>query len=587
MHVPPRGEEPTPPDTERDRLIEAIYRIALDPQSYDDFMDRWGGYVSRRLLSHKGAAPPPEPANAPELDPHFAIATQLLDQTMPPPVPPDAPGDGLDANSDSDNCAAPRFLIDSVGRIVWYNTASERLLGLRRGATLDDLPLEPGPLAALRRMAARMGASAEGRPPLALVMPLAQSGEVLHMQAGVIPDGAENEVIVVAPLAARWPAAMAALLRDDFGLTRSETEICEWIANGHSAAQIAGARDSALATVRTQIKRIMAKMRTTAQPELVRLLHLLMRLAETHRYADGIATAPETARRYLRVNGRAMPVNLHGPEDGAPVIFLHGMLDGTDITQEAHRLLDTLKLRLVCPVRPFFGAAEGDPGPPEGALARMASDIAQLMRQMGLGRAVLMGHMAGALYAFAAAAETPERFAGVVNVAGGVPILGPGQFASMAPRQRLVAYTARYSPAVLPFVLRAGVRQLRSGGERRFLLSLYQDAPADLPVALRPEVQAILRGGYRFSVAQGHRAFEIDSHHVVQDWTEIVERVALPVQLVHGTEDPVVSIASVRAFADGRANCELIEAPETGQLVFYKTPGLALRAARELLDGVE
>ncbi len=577
--TPPPRDSARP--TEHDRLIEAIYRIALDPQSYDDFMDRWGGYVNRRLLSRADTKSAPEPANAPELTSHFAIATRLLDQTMPPPTPLDSRSDGT---GDGDTRGAPRFLIDRAGRIVWHNVAAERLLGLRRGSTMDDLPLDPGPMAALRRLTDALGEPRRaGRTlPLMLMLPLGDAGEVMHAQAEVVPDGTSDEVVVVAPLTTHWPAAMTTLLRDDFGLTPSEAEICEWIARGHSAALIAEVRTSALATVRTQIKRIMAKMHTAAQPELVRLLHLLMRLADSH--PGGIAATPPAGPdvREIRVGDRRMPVDLHGPEGGAPVIFLHGMLDGTGITPECAAVLHRLNLRLVCPNRPFFGAAEGDRGPTATAPARLARDIARLIHDMGLKRPVLMGHMAGAVYAYATGAEL-EHCAGIVNVAGGVPMLGPGQFTAMAPRQRLVAYTARYSPSILPFIIRAGIRQMRTGGERRFLLSLYENTPCDLEIATRPEVQEILRAGYRFAVAQGHRAFEIDSQHVVQDWSALAQTVQVPVRLVHGVGDPVVTIQSVRDFAT-RHGVELTEVEGAGQLVFYKAPEIVLGAARALLD---
>ena len=60
--------------TRKDQLIEAIYRIALDPQSYDTFMDHWDDYVADRLGDADATA---------ELDQHFAIASRLLEETIP------------------------------------------------------------------------------------------------------------------------------------------------------------------------------------------------------------------------------------------------------------------------------------------------------------------------------------------------------------------------------------------------------------------------------------------------------------------------------------------------------------------------
>lgn len=572
---------------EKDRLIESIYRIALDPQSYDAFMELWAGYVSARLADTDpdSAGEDMVAADTHELSGHFQIATSLLDKTMPPPTPLDAPRTDRLHGAAGEN-GAPRFLLDCNGRIVWHNAAAQRLLQLDRSSTIDRLQADDESRARLAQLCEGLKQTGHKRRSLPVVvgLRLPERGDTLHFQAQAMPNGDIDEVVLVAPMGAGWPAGMEILLRDDFGLTPSEAEICEQVADGLPAAGIASLRGSALATVRTQLKRIMAKMRVASQPELVRLLHLLMRLAETHREEPSRTAPAGTELRHVRLPERRMPVVRFGPETGDPVLFLHGMLDGVEISRDCAALLNTLNLQLICPVRPCFGGAEEDRGPTRTAPQRLAADLQILIGHLRLSRVVLMGHMAGSVYAFAAAAAVPAgQLAGVVNVAGGVPILSPAQLSSMAPRQRLVAYTARYSPAFLPFILRAGIRQMRAGGERRFLLSLYENAPQDLAVAMEDEIQRILLGGYRFSVAQGHRAFEIDSAQVVHDWSALVRASRAPVRLIHGRHDPVVSIASVHDFAAGDpGRITVQEVPDCGQLVFYKRPAIALRAARSL-----
>jgi pimeloyl-ACP methyl ester carboxylesterase/DNA-binding CsgD family transcriptional regulator len=564
-------------EAQRGQLIEAIYRIALDPQSYDAFMHRWDAYITQRLLAREapGGSEDAEPP-VPGLESHFQIADRLLEQTMPPPNPP-----GVDAALAVRT--APRFLIDRTGRVVWHNAVAARLFDLDRVRALDDLGMDAPARATLQRMVD----DPDTARPAVIGLHSAGNGDVVHCRVQPIRNDGADPVILVAPVTTAWPAAMAVLLREDFGLTPSEIEVCEAVADGRSAAQIALARGAALGTVRTQIKKVMAKTGTGSGPELVRLLHVLMRLAEDQR---GMPTVPGTSGgqgRPIMLARGAMPVDVHGPQTGDAVIFLHGMLDGTGITARCGELLDWLRLRMICPIRPFFGPAAGDPGPAATAPRRFADDIQTLIRTMRLNRVVVMGHMAGAVYAHAAAAAAPAgQVAGIVNVAGGVPILGPGQFAAMTPRQRLVAYTARYSPRVLPFVLRAGIRQMRTGGERKFLMSLYETSPMDLPIATDPDIERILLDGFRFSVAQGHQAFEVDSRQVVNDWSAIADSHDLPVRLIHGVQDPVVAIASVRAFAALRpGRVTLDEVPEAGQLIFYQDPGRVLSAARALLDG--
>ncbi|MCC6006516.1 MAG: alpha/beta hydrolase, partial [Rhodobacteraceae bacterium] len=204
-----------------------------------------------------------------------------------------------------------------------------------------------------------------------------------------------------------------------------------------------------------------------------------------------------------------------------------------------------------------------------------------MLDRLGKERAVLLGHMAGALYAFAAAAQLRERALGIVNVAGTVPIVSVAQLASMSRRQRLVAYTARFAPAALPFVLRAGIRQLDFDGEHSFMTALYENSPLDLETCADPDVFRSIRRGYRFTVEQGHHAFETDGYLAVRNWSALAEASQVPVSLLHGRHDPVVNADSVSAFAlrlGKRARLRLFD--NCGQLVLYRQPERVFEAVR-------
>ncbi|WP_407495973.1 serine aminopeptidase domain-containing protein [Pseudooceanicola sp. MF1-13] len=561
---------------QRSQLIESIYRIALDPQSYDAFMENWDGFVAQR--AGRSADQPPISS---ELETHFALANKLLEETMPPPT-----SDGEAQIVPGENRSAPRFLIDARGRIVWFNAAAERMFGFRRNDTADRLPLSDDRMDRLTDMIAAIGQPGGGRTLRPQVFSLGPdtAERPMHFQARVITEASGADLILISKLAASWPPGAARLLRDDFALTPSEIDICEWIADGSSAAQVADMRGASLATVRTQMKKIMAKTKTASQPELVRLLHLLIRIAEDNPDQAPLMSDGAGLKRIKLATGRVMPVEIHGPEGGTPVIFFHGMLDGNAITNHARDLLFDNNLCFYCPVRPWFGAADPDEGNIDTAPQRFAADVHQMIGELGLERPILLGHMGGALYAHAVAAAAPEgQIAGIVCVSGGVPIVSPDQFATMSGRQRVVAYTARYTPRILPFIVRAGIRQMRSGGERKFLMSLYENSPDDLPVVADPEVQGIVLNGYRFSVAQGHRAFEIDSRHVVDDWTDMVNASTAPIRIVHGESDPVVSCTSVKDFADRHSDrSQITTLPDIGQLLFYRRPDAVIDAIRSL-----
>lgn len=575
-------------ETERKtlELVESIYRIALEPHTYDSFMGRWDAFVQDRLSALDLLRSEAGTMETSEIATHFEIAERLLEQTRTvgeaqAPAPETKTASGPD----------PQFLIDSSGVVVWSNAAAARTFQLKRTTRFDDLGLPDRYHTALAQRVAALGTEAEhGDPPLIFQMPAVAAsdglvvGDMVHLQAQRLHEKLGSDLLLVGPLVAHWPPSMPGLLMKTYGLSQSECEICELLSRAHRPKDVASYRKSSIATVRTQIKSLLIKTGCGSQTELVRLLHLLMRVAENHgpsRPAAPISQGKMTT--ILLDSGILMPVEVHGPANGKPVIFLHGMLDGASLTLQLREALALRGFRFICPTRPWFGNAEPDYGPMDTAPARIGTDLREMCEKLGIRNAIVLGHMAGSVYAFASAAKAPEHIDAIVSVSGGVPIVSRSQFADMSHRQRIVAYTARYTPSLLPFVVRAGINQINSGGTERFMQSLYADAPIDMQVLADPEVSRIVLEGYKFATRQGHSAFEIDSYQVVRDWSHLVAGSDVPVKLIHGAHDPVVSAKSVRDFArhlGNRASLEIFE--DAGQLLLHQFPERVLDALAEV-----
>lgn len=397
---------------------------------------------------------------------------------------------------------------------------------------------------------------------------------MIYMVARILPERHGSDVILITTISPVWPPAMARLLKEGFALSVSEVAICELVADGLNPAAIAEARNSALATVRTQIKKIMGKTHCGSQAELVRLLHSVMRVADQEDQRDSESGNTAERETIISLSDRTMPVEHFGDPNGYPVIFFHGMLDGIAIPRAFQAELKRHKLRMICPIRPFFGFAPGASGHPRTAPQRFGVDVATMIEQMGLKNPILLGYMGGMIYAHGVAATLPSgTIRGILGVSSAVPIVGMSQFSSMSRRQRLVGYTARYTPRILPFVVRAGISQMDRGGARTFLHSLYENAPDDLPLTADPETRDTILAGYRFTVQQGHRAFEIDSHTIVQNWSHLIDGSDVKIRLLHGISDPASDVTAVRAFAKRypkRVSLDVLD--QTGQLILYKYP---------------
>ena len=120
----------------------------------------------------------------------------------------------------------------------------------------------------------------------------------------------------------------------------------------------------------------------------------------------------------------------HG--DGDTVVGLHGI---TASYVNFLGVAETLAGRK--PLLAFDLRGRGDTDKPaEGpfGMSQHASDVSAAMRELGVGRSLVVGHSMGAFVAVALAAEHPELVSGLVLVDGGLPLEPPP---GIAPEQLL------------------------------------------------------------------------------------------------------------------------------------------------------
>ena len=554
-------------------LIDLVYASTIDPHRYDDLMACWQDHLDATLA----ASPPDEAVDADageaELERHFNRAFAILERLGRQ----DSEGRSFGALVESES--RPAVLVEPSGRIIAVNGRARALFGVASGDMIDVLSLEAAGLANIRKALARLSREPPGRLLTITRILSPTDGTTPIVALNRAPSEGDRPVALLSVADIEWSDRIGELLRQVFGLTPAECEIARGVISGLAPDRLAKARGRSEQTVRTQTKSVLRKLELRNQAELVRMVAGLMQmdLAPERAGRSGLAGGDDRTT-LMRGRTRLLDVSLVGPARGRPMLFLHGMLDGPGFTQAARTLLEDRGIRLVCPVRPNFDRS-GPDGEAAGAPDRFAADLEAVMDHLGIGACPVIGHMAGSVYAFAAAARLGSRISHVVSVAGGVPIITTGQFALMTPRQRAVARTARFAPRLLPLILRAGIALLDAGGDRAFMKALYGSAPVDFEVASRADVFAILRDGYRFAVAQGHRAFEIDAHQAVHDWSRFVTGSTQDVLLLHGRHDPVVGIGTVHDFASRHgARITLLEQPAQGQLLLHADPAFVIDA---------
>jgi pimeloyl-ACP methyl ester carboxylesterase len=114
--------------------------------------------------------------------------------------------------------------------------------------------------------------------------------------------------------------------------------------------------------------------------------------------------------------------HLYGPEDGRPVIALHGWLDNA---ATFHRLAPLLEgVRIVALDLPGHGHSQHRPVGVAYNLWDYAHDVLQVAEQFGWQRFALLGHSMGAIVSALLAGAMPQRVERLALIDGVLPLTG-------------------------------------------------------------------------------------------------------------------------------------------------------------------
>ncbi|OBS41051.1 alpha/beta hydrolase [Pseudomonas syringae pv. syringae] len=123
-----------------------------------------------------------------------------------------------------------------------------------------------------------------------------------------------------------------------------------------------------------------------------------------------------------------LAAHLYGPEDGQPVIAVHGWLDNAN---SFARLAPRLEgLRIVALDLAGHGHSEHRPAGACYALADYVFDVLQVAEQLGWQRFALMGHSLGAIISVLLAGSLPERVTQLALIDGLIPLTGDPESAA-------------------------------------------------------------------------------------------------------------------------------------------------------------
>jgi pimeloyl-ACP methyl ester carboxylesterase len=280
---------------------------------------------------------------------------------------------------------------------------------------------------------------------------------------------------------------------------------------------------------------------------------------------SALCTSDATA---LLPDGRRLAWSAGGPDDGVPVIYLHGAI-GTPVrrTPELEALIGELGIRYIAVSRPGFGRSDPCPG---RRIADFPADLECLADRLGLGRFAVVGVSAGGPYAIATARALPDRAVAAAAVSSVSPLCAP--------------HAGSWMPAHLRFGLRAMVRRpelvARAGTRAMRFAERRPDALTRLAsLGATPEDRRLLsaaEGGtaaiesFIASAAGGARGMIDDYLTCCAAWGFQLREVLGEVHLWHGEQDRFVPVAHARAVAAALPRCRARFDADDGHFFFRR-----------------
>ena len=558
-----------------DAVIDRLYEVAVDPSRYEALLDHW----EAMMRPQRNAAG--EDQNAPALglkqfEGHFQRADQVLDRV----IRDQGPSGGAAMLAQIDHAAA--FVCDRALTITDVNLAATSVLGITRGARVADLALGDGEAGYLAAQIQRMFVANQGNS--AVVRSRSARADrlmVLHLRL-IRPDS-EPPFIIAVTSEMTWPPGFSDVLRAAFDLTPAEAEVMRALAEGHALTQIAEARGRSVETIRAQLKAIMSKTETRSQTELVRLTLSTMEMAhfwgETAEAlpatSEGFATLkPRLFQTLILPDGRRMDYLILGDPDGRPVLFLpldYGLIrwPATAEAEAARR-----RIKVIVPVRAGYGKAT--PLPRNAPyFVQLTEDHARLLDHLGVKRLPIVSLGGDSMKAIAFHAAYPERVRALICTAGVLPLSRPEQYERMDKWHRFILAGARYTPHLLPFMVKAGFALARRLGKRGFVHAVYGKSRADVDTFEIPEVFEAMVCGSEVALSatnSAHDAFarEVIAHETT-DWTAEVACLQgrVPVHFLNGLQDPQVPPGTLTEYRTDYPWIDFRVYPDAGQLLFF------------------
>jgi pimeloyl-ACP methyl ester carboxylesterase len=282
--------------------------------------------------------------------------------------------------------------------------------------------------------------------------------------------------------------------------------------------------------------------------------------------------------------GVTLNVMVGGPEDGEPIVFLHGFPESHRTWREVAPALAG-DFRVIAPDQRGFGASDKPEGVENYRADKVVEDLIALADALGLGRFTLVGHDWGGAIAWLAALRHPDRIARLVIVNAPHPLIFQKSLIEDAAQRAASQYISAFrNPA-----MEQGIAAM---GLERFFARTFA-SHADVSRLSAAERQAYLddwsQPGALTAMLNWYRASDIlvpapGEAAEAPAWTQApFPSIAVPTLVIWALKDVALLPVQLAGLAGLVDDLRIVTVPEAGHFVPWEAPEPIIAAIRDFI----
>ena len=474
-------------------------------------------------------------------------------------------------------------LVDAKAQVIEMNSLASEMLSSESGLCIKSNILSSGSksderlISAIKKMSKHDPDTTRGQS-LSLTNEVTQNNIMLFI-APLKQYSTQQKASVAVFISQRksLPVSLPKEFSELYNLTNKEQKITEHLVRGLSIKDISEEAHVSLHTVRSHVKSILKKTRTSRQVELVSLVYNGMNdfvnsipVSQSGK-PNGLLSKTKVWQQDYKIlelsDGRNLAYAEYGDPCGEPVFHCHSVLGSRlELSFNAQQISEQKAVRLIVLDRPGYGASDPDSST---NFIHWVKDLVQLADHLSIEKFSLTGYAMGSVYALACAHEIPERLNRVALISSGMAPDSSADYKNIIPLYKMNYRIARYMPKVYKLfnsILIKGVLNDPDSFIKQFSEKLDQaDSEIMKSETFKTEIFSTLREGSR----QGGKALARDVIQLMHDWSFKPSEVNVPIDMWHGTSDCHVPLVLANHLSKHLESPRIFIKEGQGHYMFY------------------